>query len=180
MAESTAVSNISERARPISRRSFILGLGGLLAGGAILRGRAVAAASGLREARGAAAGLAQHDPVAPADKTTLAAPDPQATAFSALVGQRFAVRGGGAAQEMELARVQVRAWRAAQPQRIGQQTSRGEAFSLMFVGASERTLPQGTYRFEHARTGAFYLLIVPMATNERGQLYEAAFNLLQA
>src|SRR5690348_14786239 len=53
---------------------------------------------------------------------------------------------------------------------------RGESFSLLFRGPSDRPLPQATYSFEHATIGPFELFIVPVAADADGIQYEAVFN----
>ena len=60
-------------------------------------------------------------------------------------------------------------------------TRRQEMFSLVFRGPAERFLPQRMYRLEHDRLGRFDLLLVPIAQDGAGFVYEAAFNrLIQA
>ena len=50
-----------------------------------------------------------------------------------------------------------------------------EAFSLLFVGP-RAPFPQATYAVEHEALGSFPLFLVPIATDEGGQRYEAVFN----
>ena len=51
-------------------------------------------------------------------------------------------------------------------------------FSLFFLGKPDLLLPQGTYRISHEQLGEMMLFLVPIAREEGGFKYEAAFNLL--
>lgn len=50
-----------------------------------------------------------------------------------------------------------------------------ETFSLLFVGPRD-SFPQATYAVKHGALGSFPLFLVPIATDEGGQRYEAVFN----
>ena len=50
------------------------------------------------------------------------------------------------------------------------------AFSLLFAGPSAPVLPQATYRFENAATGALDFFLVPLGPENGVFRYEAAFN----
>ena len=56
------------------------------------------------------------------------------------------------------------------------ETSRGRPFSVVFRGGGEASLPQRTYRMEHARIGVFEIFLVPIGPDEKGPRYEAVFN----
>lgn len=53
---------------------------------------------------------------------------------------------------------------------------RQERFSILFQGPLDQVLLQGMYRVEHDQLGTFDLFIVPIAKEEEGIVYEAAFN----
>lgn len=57
-------------------------------------------------------------------------------------------------------------------------TSQQETFSVIFRGAGETPLGQGTRRFEHEQMGDFDLFIVPIGASDGTVSYEAAFNRL--
>jgi hypothetical protein len=57
-------------------------------------------------------------------------------------------------------------------------TSRQERFSLIFRGPTEHLLAQATYKMAHDKLETFDLFIVPIARDEDGVRYEAAFNRL--
>lgn len=50
------------------------------------------------------------------------------------------------------------------------------AFSLLFAGPSTPVMPQATYRFENAATGALEFFLVPLGPENGVFRYEAAFN----
>jgi hypothetical protein len=59
----------------------------------------------------------------------------------------------------------------------GQSDSRAQRFSILFHGAADRMLPQGTYSFRHDILGEFLLFIVPVVgSNDERIVYEACFN----
>jgi len=53
-----------------------------------------------------------------------------------------------------------------------------EGFSLTFIDATNRPLPQQTYAMEHGEMGKFDLFIVPVKSDARGRYYQAIFNRL--
>ena len=55
-------------------------------------------------------------------------------------------------------------------------TPRQERFSLLFQGPLDQVLSQGMYRVEHNQLDTVDLFIVPIAKEETGMVYEAAFN----
>jgi uncharacterized protein DUF6916 len=61
----------------------------------------------------------------------------------------------------------------------GRQTDRQEQFALLFRGPADAFFEQGNYRIEHERLGAFDLLLVPVAKDDKGFYYEAVFNRLR-
>jgi len=58
----------------------------------------------------------------------------------------------------------------------GQSDRRVHRFSILFHGAADRPLPQGTYSFRHDTLGEFLLFIVPVVgSNDERIVYEACF-----
>lgn len=57
-------------------------------------------------------------------------------------------------------------------------TPKQERFSLIFRGPLQPHLPQGTYTIEHDKMGTLSLFLVPVAQQEDGFHYQAAFNRL--
>lgn len=53
-----------------------------------------------------------------------------------------------------------------------------EHFSLVFLGPTNRPLPQRIYGFESAAIGRFELFIVPVSGDPNGIRYQATFNRL--
>lgn len=53
-----------------------------------------------------------------------------------------------------------------------------EMFSLLFCGAKNELLSQGTYDLTHETLGSVTLFLVPVGLDEKGYQYEAAFNRL--
>jgi hypothetical protein len=51
-----------------------------------------------------------------------------------------------------------------------------EQFSLLFLGAIEPLLPQGTYIFAHANLGELPLFTVPIGKNREGVQYEVCIS----
>lgn len=49
-------------------------------------------------------------------------------------------------------------------------------FSLVFVAAEPRVLPQRLYRLRHAALGDIDIFLVPVGKDERGICYQATFN----
>ena len=50
-----------------------------------------------------------------------------------------------------------------------------EQFSLVFQGPADAPMGQSIYELEQEGTGTFEIFLVPVAVNEIGVLYEAAF-----
>lgn len=61
----------------------------------------------------------------------------------------------------------------------GRQTPKQEQFSILFRGPGDAFFPQGNYKIEHEKLGAFDLLLVPVAKDDAGFYYEAVFNRLR-
>ncbi|HEY5885875.1 MAG TPA: hypothetical protein VIT88_14390 [Pyrinomonadaceae bacterium] len=59
-------------------------------------------------------------------------------------------------------------------------TAPDECFRLLFSGALESSLEQGTYQFKHSALGAFPLFIVPGTPAVGKRRYEAVFNRLSS
>jgi hypothetical protein len=55
-----------------------------------------------------------------------------------------------------------------------------EMYSLLFCGAKDEALSQGTYELTHETLGSVSLFLVPVALDENGYQYEAAFNRLHS
>lgn len=97
---------------------------------------------------------------------------PDRSAFTACVGSRFrvtAVPAGiapGGLHDLELAEAKEL------PKREG---GAAEPFVLLFRGAHDASLPQGTYPLEHATLGAHEIFIVPLGPDADGYRYEAIF-----
>ncbi len=49
-------------------------------------------------------------------------------------------------------------------------------FSLIFLAADQRVLPQRLYRLEHEGLGAVTIFLVPIAKDAEGVRYQATFN----
>jgi hypothetical protein len=62
--------------------------------------------------------------------------------------------------------------------RDGVSTPRQEQFALTFHGPSDTFLAQQTYQIEHEQLGTFHLLLVAIAQEADGFVYEAVFNRL--
>ena len=90
------------------------------------------------------------------------------SSFASLVGTRFRAFPDGA-PPMSLVLVKAEALPT---------TPGGECFSLLFQGAGEATLEQGTYRFAHTRLGQFDMFVVPKPADDQGPYLEAVFNRL--
>ncbi|HEX2987613.1 MAG TPA: hypothetical protein VHS06_05525 [Chloroflexota bacterium] len=60
----------------------------------------------------------------------------------------------------------------------GAPKSRGESFSLRFLGSRQQFIPQGTYPFGHDEMGDFPMFITPVESTPAGIKYEAVFNRL--
>lgn len=59
-------------------------------------------------------------------------------------------------------------------------TGTQEMFSLLFCGAKDKFLHQGSYDLTHETLGSVTLFLVPLGLDENGYQYEAAFNRLQS
>ena len=82
--------------------------------------------------------------------------------FAPRLHERFTLVDAGDPLELEL--VEVTELGAATPERR-------RPFSIVFRGPNGPTLPQRTFRLEHAELGAFELFLVPIGPGE----YEAVF-----
>jgi hypothetical protein len=87
--------------------------------------------------------------------------------FEPLLHQRFALRAGDAALELEL--VEVKTLGAAP------RANMREPFSLLFHGPSALTLRQGTYALTHGELGEQHVFIVPIARDSEHTTYQAIF-----
>jgi len=144
-------------ARGISRRSFVKGVGTVMAGGALI------ALSGRLP-------VIRRQAEVPGE--TLAR-----STFAGLLGETFRVYGESAGMPaLSLAAVRDLQTTARELGRAPMDEQRERSFSLLFTGTLDRTIGQGTYRFEHDRLGTFSLFIVPMAPGEDAHYYEAIFN----
>ncbi len=74
-------------------------------------------------------------------------------------------------EKVELELVEVKPYQAVDVEAPGY-----ERFSLYFAGPPNIKLPQYTYPLQHAEIGEYYMFLVPLGVEERGQLYEAVFN----
>jgi hypothetical protein len=85
--------------------------------------------------------------------------------FAPHLGSVFRVQAGAATVDLTLAFVsELRS------------SPRAQAFSIEFRGPVTAALPQGEYRFEHPKIGAFQLFIVPVGRVDDELEYEAVFN----
>ena len=87
--------------------------------------------------------------------------------FSPLVGQLFEVGEPGRKQTVELVSATA-ASRASETAHAG--------FSLIFRGAAQSLLSQGTYPVAHAAIGSLPIFLVPVGPDAQGMQYEAIFN----
>jgi len=55
-------------------------------------------------------------------------------------------------------------------------TEHNAAFSVFFLGALDRFIPQGIRKLKHAELGEMEIFLVPVAKTNEGFEYEAAFN----
>jgi hypothetical protein len=94
---------------------------------------------------------------------------PPYEAFAGCLNQKFCVHlDGGEPLETELVDVSEHLL-----------SERQERFSLVFRGANDRFLGQGTRTIEHAQLGRFDLFLVPIGQDEAGTYYESCFNRLR-
>jgi hypothetical protein len=56
---------------------------------------------------------------------------------------------------------------------------RQEQFSIVFRGAKEKAVAQGTYPMDHERLGSFDLFLVPVSWDDQFVYYQAVFNRLR-
>ena len=87
--------------------------------------------------------------------------------FEPLLHQRFALRAGDHAVELEL--VEVKSLGA--PPRPHMR----EPFSLLFDGPHEPAFRQGTYPLEHASLGVQTMFLVPIGRDAQHTSYQAIF-----
>jgi len=98
--------------------------------------------------------------------------------FKARVGEKFTVKSETPPAKTELTLKEV----AEAPDRLtlgpdGKPLM--ESFRVIFEGASEQSLPQRIYDFEHAKLGTFSLFMVPVVSkNPAVKQYEVVFNRL--
>ena len=93
--------------------------------------------------------------------------------FTPYLNSTFKVRGEGKQAAATLTLVAVEDLRASE-RRPGR-----DGFSLLFSGARQKPLEQGTYLFTHDALGEFSLLLVRLHTRQKGQArYEAIINRL--
>lgn len=91
---------------------------------------------------------------------------PRESAFTELVGSTFEVMDVPPSTfEVKMTRVVEHA-----------KSDRQEAFSVFFVGPVERFMQQGIRKIRHAQLGELEIFLVPVAKNDEGFEYEAAFN----
>lgn len=62
-----------------------------------------------------------------------------------------------------------------QPARYSRPGTR-PSFSLIFLCADQRVLPQKIFQMEHDDMGAVSIFLVPIGKDQRGILYQALFN----
>lgn len=99
--------------------------------------------------------------------------------FAGQVGSHFRVDlGRSKAIEMELVEATNLSPSPAASGDAVAPTSRGETFSLVFLGPREQFIPQGTYPFGHDAMGKFPMFITPIESTPAGIKYEAVFNRL--
>jgi hypothetical protein len=87
--------------------------------------------------------------------------------FSAQLHTKFRI-GIETEKTVELELVEVQAH--------GDVPGQTERFSLLFRGALDLFLPQGTYRMEHEQLGGVEIFVVPVRKDGEGIYYEAVFN----
>ena len=51
-----------------------------------------------------------------------------------------------------------------------------EAFSIVFRGPRDISIPQGIYTLEHETAGTVEIFLVPIGPDEKGMCFEAVFN----
>jgi len=161
MTDSLSSNKMLDGARSISRRELIKGAGVVVAGGTLWA-------------------LSNHSVLSTLTRQTLPAALVRST-FLRRLGETFQVQLESAGA-LAVRLVEVRDLRSGDARGAKAQAAAHEenSFSILFQGANERLLEQGTYRFEHRQIGRFPLFIVPMAQEAGIQCYEAIFNHQQA
>ena len=77
--------------------------------------------------------------------------------------------------EMEL--IEAKPWRPSNRKALSTEDAHNEKFSLLFIGSTDRLLPQRMYLFDHDVLGSFVMFIVPILSTDPGHYYyEAVFN----
>jgi hypothetical protein len=90
--------------------------------------------------------------------------------WTKLVDAHFRVHAGGSSPVLvKLAQVVSGPVRSRGDQRT-------ESFSVLFLGPTDRILPQQIYRFEQDQLGSFELFLVPVGRRADALEYEAVFN----
>lgn len=159
MTDSLSSNKMLDGARSISRREVIKGAGVAVAGGALWA-------------------LSNHSVLSALIMRTLPAALVRST-FLRRLGETFQVQlesgGALAVRLVEVRDLRSGDARGAKAQALAHEENR---FSILFQGANDRLLGQGTYRFEHRDLGEFPLFIVPVGPLTDEAYYEAIFNRL--
>lgn len=92
--------------------------------------------------------------------------------FSDVVGQTFHVASG---EDSTHALRLVEASEGGELSGPGPEGQVRQQFSLIFLGALDPALPQGTYVLSHPRWDELELFLVPLGPSPEGMRYEAAF-----
>ncbi|HYE15177.1 MAG TPA: hypothetical protein VD968_12095 [Pyrinomonadaceae bacterium] len=90
--------------------------------------------------------------------------------FSRQLGTKFSVALEGG-REVELVLDEVKGFKP-----LSHERGKVERFSVYFYGPGGVLLQQQIYKVAHAEMGEMEIFIVPVARDERGFRYEAAFN----
>lgn len=85
--------------------------------------------------------------------------------FEPLVGDVFTITGEPQAVKLVLGSATT----------LGPRPGGRDPFTLVFRGPTEPSLPQATYRLEHAELGALEIFIVPIGQDADSMSYEAIF-----
>lgn len=93
--------------------------------------------------------------------------------FAPLVGEEFEVGVAGGSRTVPM--VLAEATEGSEPGGTGPDGQSRLQFSLVFRGAGDPALPQGTYVVDHPGLGRFDLFLVPIARDADTMRYEAAF-----
>ncbi len=90
--------------------------------------------------------------------------------FESIIGERFLVGNDHESEDrIELTLVEAVRSPRGHPGRL-------EPFSLIFEGAAEMPLNQGTYLFTHPEIGTPPIFIVPVSQDQFVRRYQAIFN----